>query len=502
MARITDISPELTRRILDGVDCHTEGFRGFHGWDDRSATISGSRILSGSIVLAYTAIYRDYEATGSSEMFNLAGILRDKIRQEYPSVSLTDPGRIAYIRTPDHYELDRWTMCRIGAYINRLCPDIFGGRAMDTLVSVHDLLNGPSEIKFINNSEDRIKHMSEAEANNCRFGSCMAYPFHGKIHPYTVYSDRLGWTMAQLIQGGKVIARCLVNSGDYVRIYADSSRIIEKFSIMLRDAYGIRRVDSWEGYEVEAIRGARGEWVGPYVDGDCQTGTYKPRNNSFMFDESGDAEMCGQRGLIDFHDTDNEVRDHNGNWIPLDDALYYDGEYYGEDDQTWDDYNEEMIPSCYAMTAYNHNGDRITTLGGSHDFERITTGSRRGEYHHTDNVVMARNRHERMEYCHIDDVIYYAPEDADYVRSDCRESLDGILTPLSFLCSPLGGGYRLSADCMLVNSGHYADCMAHKNDIVTIGPAIFYSRDPGLRKISRYQYVYFAPANPPANVGA
>lgn len=202
---------------------------------------------------------------------------------EWPHVSVNDPARVAYTRSPEHGEADRQTVTSLGRYLRRhfaipdheirdVCAQAVGGqvqitREMDRMVWA--VQTGP--------------------------GSCMQdCQWDERDHPYNVYATKYGWGLAYRAETDEdgiesCVARALVyegedDCGDPVKCFVRSYRKTDGYShsdecleATLKEM-GYRHVSYWP----QGARLARIEYCGdivlPYIDGGVQNawdhGTY------------------------------------------------------------------------------------------------------------------------------------------------------------------------------------------------------------------------------------
>jgi hypothetical protein len=188
-------------------------------------------------------------------------------------------------------------------------------------------------------------------------------------HPYEAYHPDYGWRAAvRLNSTGVITARCLVNvqSQTFVRSYSRKdgaySHSDEAIEVWLRDR-GFRKASHWEGLKLKRIINGRykDDFWAPYLDGDCKY--VEDCGDHLLIDSNGDYECdrtdghasgssrctcddCGERVgddevySVGYHedrtvgpcclDSYTFVRGRNGNeyYVPDDEAVCVDGEYY------------------------------------------------------------------------------------------------------------------------------------------------------------------------------
>jgi len=289
----------------------------------RPAWASGLPDLS-SVALA---MLRHFAAAQDSE-----AVLRltDAILTQWPARSEDDPALLAYTRNTDCQERGIRTRIRVGAWINKIFPDTFGGRALDALIAAHGTED--YTLTMLDDIDDIVGHMVSARSNGrgCGFGSCMAAGFSERHHPYRVYDPSLGWRLALLARtaDGQIVARTLVNSGHYVKVYAADSHLIQRMENHL-DAAGIQEVSGWRGCCIRAIR-RDGALVGPYLDGDAICGEVGGTGTTVRLDDEGPIWFNRTDGYADGEDAHaSQVVTYDGDWIDEGDAVWMDYSYGG-----------------------------------------------------------------------------------------------------------------------------------------------------------------------------
>ncbi len=362
-----------------------------------------------SLALAYSHLMRaaDYDRAG--ELYRAALV-------EVPTVSKQDGGKVGYLRFPEHGPADRWTLARPMAYINRILPDVFGGRAADTLTGAADVQ--AMRIEWLETDAAMIDYMENARRRGCAFGSCMTGDRFA-IHPYAVYAARLDWSIAALMEGDTLAARCLVNSRKaWVRIYSDSSRAVETMTTMLADL-GVHKVDSWKGCRIAEVRTGSGKLVAPYMDGYCNAARFNG-DGTLTVSDDGPVYMSDTSGLAEVeNEHDGEVETIGGDWINEDDAVYIESRdgYVHCDDCFSCPCCDEYFLSGDEVPVYDLRDRRIYVCESCRDNEYtyIGAGSYKwdGEHIHPNNAVYSDHL---GEWLHIDDALEL--HDGDYALAD------------------------------------------------------------------------------------
>ena len=389
---------------------------------------------SPAIVAAYNHFLAEQDGVN-------AQILREAVVKEWPSISKDDPSRIAYTRSPEHGQVDRRTKCSLGSWINRILPDVFGGRAMDALTAIH---NGEQHrLEYLADMDAIVDHMVTARHQGCGFGSCMTAEFDG-AHPYEVYSPKYGWKLALLLQGNHPVARALVNDGEFVRVYGLDSNKIATMTSALEDD-GNKNIQGWGGRKIAAIH-HRGEYLGPYIDGSATYGDLA--SGCFRLEFEGEYEFQNIDGTASEAHCD-EVQTEDGDWIPEDDAVYIEGSgYRHRDDCVNVDGDWLLRAECTRLANgdWVREDDAVDVDGQYYLLDDVTYDDLDDKYilnedaveyssgwTHQDNARELRNGDwELTEDCQeLEDGTFVLQEDAVelfgvwYAKEDCKELEDG-----------------------------------------------------------------------------
>lgn len=355
-----------------------------------------------------------------------ANILKAAIAAEWPAPSEDEPGKMAYTRSQEHGEQGRRTKCRVGAWVERHFPGVFGGRAMDAILAAHQ---APEKKLVILDDMDLIlDHMARARDENFAFGSCMTA--HFRRHPYRVYSARFGWKLALLMDGESPVGRALINGGQYVRAYANNSVGICAMQDALKMA-GIEWVNGWDGKEIELIWIDEDEYriVGPYLDGSTQTGRIA-NDRIIIGDGPWDFASTNGEATNEEECHDGQVQTEDDEWIDEDDAVYiHDYGYVHIDD------------------AVDINGDWY--LRSDPDVVQVNSVY----YLKTDDDIVYSEYRNR--YYHIDDVCY-SEDMEDYIPCNIAIELEnGEYTVASNAVETLSGKTILLCDAVCINGEYY-----------------------------------------------
>ncbi len=289
--------------------------------------------LSGIVPL----LHDHFISQGDSERLT---ILQAAVLDQWPTAALDDPSLIAYTRNADTRDRGVRTKVRPGAWIGKIFPDVFGGRAMDALVAAHR--SADDDLSYLTTTADIVEHMRGARSRGEGFGACMTACFSDP-HPYSVYSTDLGWKLALLYRGDDVIARALVNDGEYVRVYGTSSNTIAAMEDRLKRE-GIEYTRGWFGRRIKAIHTGDDELVGPYIDGEATCGEFD--GGTIVLDADGEIEFRETSGLAEWDGHRGQVQTAGGDWIDEDDAVtLHNGRVVHQDDAVWVDGMDEYYPA-------------------------------------------------------------------------------------------------------------------------------------------------------------
>lgn len=280
---------------------------------------------------------------------------------EWPHSADSDPSRIAYTRSDEHGYADRQTVTSVGKYLTRHFPALADHQIRDIVMR-----HGPNRFEMWDTVSAIVRSVQDGPH------SCMRWEGFDRdtdTHPYEAYHPDYGWRAAvRLNSTGVITARCLVNiqSQTFVRSYSRKdgaySHSDETIEVWLRDR-GFRKASHWEGLKLKRIINGRykDDFWAPYLDGDCKY--VEDCGDHLLIDSNGDYECdrtdghasgssrctcddCGERHneddaySIGYHGDRNigpccidsylYVNGRNGNeyYVPDDEAVCVDGEYY------------------------------------------------------------------------------------------------------------------------------------------------------------------------------
>jgi hypothetical protein len=288
------------------------------------------------------------------------------VAAQWPHPSITNPAEVGYTRTLEHGHADRQTFCKLGSYIGKLLPDL-PGDAVETIVT--KFREGPKQHFAILTDAEMIKGMFNCTAYSCMHPlSCSKWT--EESHPYRVYSARTGWGLACRIgENGKLQSRSVVRPADkeFVRIYgsdASQTGATRGDDPSLRDwlvSQGFRKVDTWEGHQIEKLFSPRhGEdekyLIGPYIDGDCkQARPIKDDPHSLLVCPEGNYNLDSQEGVtvkrFKYHEGTVLCRD--GSWAKPEDTRVCNGSRYPKDQTVFIKRYEEWAYKGNCRLTYN-----------------------------------------------------------------------------------------------------------------------------------------------------
>lgn len=318
---------------------------------------------------------------------------------EWPHVSVNDPARVAYTRSPEHGEADRQTVTSLGKYLRRhfnvpdheirdACAQAKGGvvhitRDMDRMIWA--VQNGPSSCMQDDDWDDRS-------------------------HPYNVYDPSHGWALAYRVEvdadgDEQCVARALVyEDGDdkcFVRTYRKStgySYSDEGMEATLREM-GYENVSGWPDGARLARLERWGDIVLPYIDG------------------------CNQR-----------VADR-GSYLEIDDYGHLSGE------NTNGLASREHAGSCDRCDEDIDDEDDLHTVGRPD--EEVTVCEHCRDYHYT--YVLGHNR------------MRYYVEDDDVVETNCGDDVDREAMDELDVVETNNGDYAYAENCVRASNDEWYD---------------------------------------------
>ena len=297
---------------------------------------------------------------------------------EWPYMSDTDVTRIAYTADDRAAEADRQTLTTVGKYLKRHFPTLPDHTIRDLVA------------KYATASEFSISNDPEAIVNAVQDGppSCMQWSEEqvdeAGCHPYEVYAPKFGWSMAMRKDGRQINGRALVmqrmkNGTEvkyFVRTYQRPSDTCSRYSApdeqlhQWLESQGYERRNSWKGERLAYMHSNLRDmdFVAPYIDGgaQCVDAVNSNGENCLVITDDGEYECCSTNGgyeaknsctcedcnrRIDEDDTysvgyhgdttvgpcciDNYTRvtGRRGEtyYVPEDDAVECDGEWYDRD---------------------------------------------------------------------------------------------------------------------------------------------------------------------------
>lgn len=201
-----------------------------------------------------------------------------KLALENPAPS-RDGSKIAYIRDENYRKKGVRTAVAAGKYIKRHWPHAKDSE-IASLVRLH--FPAPSEFKILTDMKDIIHAIQTGPAScmqwNGKTISGKLYDPDGyeNVHPYEAYAPEFGWGLAVLLENGEVTSRALVQVKDkvFVRTFTQGDtqygRTCHELEVRL-EAEGYFQDSSWEGFKLAKVGWRCGEFIAPYIDGDCQS---------------------------------------------------------------------------------------------------------------------------------------------------------------------------------------------------------------------------------------
>ena len=296
---------------------------------------------------------------------------------EWPHISETDPGRLAYTRDEAAGKRDLQTVTSVGKYIKRHWPNVPDHKLRDAQATYH-----PDTVEIVQGVKELIMGV-ELGPQSCMKSSYGSIPFESDdnrqmkrwianpeaeepdwmLHPYSVYAPQYGWKMAlRKNAGGEVLGRCLLNENGkvYVRSYqrgktdSDSSETDHVIEAWLNDR-GWKKLAAWpEGCKLAYVEHPKedGEPLLPYIDGSADNARKVSRcADHFERDNDGEYNCCNTNGEADYEEPPQMVSCVNcGESVDEEDT-------YGTDDGS-------VCHYCYNehyVHAFRGNG-RVTVL--------------------------------------------------------------------------------------------------------------------------------------------
>lgn len=388
-----------------------------------------------------------------------------KLVDEWPHVSVSDPTKVAYTRSPEHGQADRQTVTSLGKYLRMhfAMPDH----------EIRDLcaLAGSEHIEITNDMERMLEVLAKGPHSCMRAGNA---DWPNGIHPYNVYAPELGWGMAYRTEGKgdveNVMARALVYEGKlngydevvkcFVRSYKKDlnggySHSDEAVEAYLREN-GYKKMDCWPDGALLKHIPCSGGVIMPYIDGSTQSVTVHDCNCLAI---SEDGEICGDN-TSGYSGIEARVTCARcGNPCDEDDTNTV-GEY-GEDEVCNDCLNEDytLVRGSDGDRYYVRNCDAVETREGDnyHDAYLSENGIvelEDGDYAHQDNAVLATDD----EWYHEDD------EDDTWVRLTVEyDGRDAAPIGDAWQCDRSGNWYHDDDD---ENEPYHIDgCTVHEDEL-------------------------------------
>lgn len=317
---------------------------------------------------------------------------------EWPHKSETDPNRLAYTRDERAGEADRQVVTTIGKYLRRHFPEASDDLIRD-IVAQHTY---GGDIYLTQDPDEMVRSVIKGPR------SCMSKPFNitcddgEQRHPYAVYDPECGWSMAVRKSGEEILGRCLVYQDDddkcFVRSYKrerdelSASGADEAIEMWLK-SQGYEKRSSWpDGTPIREYRLRNGGWLMPYIDG----GTQEVDESDFTISYNGD---------IQANNTDGTANAYSHTCEDC-------GEGEHEDAVTYVGYNEDRCVCHNCIDNYTYAYGRRGREYYVPDNEAVYVD---GEYYDqdylSDNGIV--ELHDG-DYCHQDNAVYIDSEDAYY----------------------------------------------------------------------------------------
>jgi len=362
---------------------------------------------------------------------------------EWPHIADDDKRQIAYTRDERMGEANRQVMTSVGKYLRRHFPEM-SDHVLRDIVALHT----PNEVefKFLRTTAEMVHAvdygpyscMCARYTNNSERWSDPDNPTEGH-HPYEVYDPALGWHMAVAMEGKQVTGRALCIDKVYVRTYKKcgerDSTTDERLDAWLQ-AQGYTKERSWEyGTLFKHIPlHRRSDIVAPYIDGNQYCVVIDPR---------------GYLRLVDTDDLDDgdeyyECRNTSGtptketvnnNTVRCEDC----DEYTDEDDICAVGVSEDRnVCSCCRDNnwtfAYTYRGreryipsDNVVYVDGNYyDTDYLSENNivelADGDYARQDEACYI----ERLDEYHLRDNCVHCEHSDEYELSDdCKQLHDG-----------------------------------------------------------------------------
>ena len=248
---------------------------------------------------------------------------------------LVSPDQISFCASIEDAGRNRRTTTKLGSYLARVFPEL-SGTEIELIVSKARDANR-FEIKLLTD-KDLVEQMYRNKAHSCMCPCNGEWKSH-ELHPYNVYSSRLGWAMAVKVNAqGFSLSRSIVRPDDktFIRIYG-SHENGEHSSYgddpVLRDwllTQGYKLVGNWENLKLErTLRKDKFHdgtpcFIGPYIDGNvkkCKLPKDDP--SALLVHSEGNYCLENTAGYAYrlFEDHEGMVKLHSGVWVQPDEAI-------------------------------------------------------------------------------------------------------------------------------------------------------------------------------------
>ena len=355
---------------------------------------------------------------------------------EWPHAAESDRSRIAYTRDERAGDDDKQTVTSMGKYLKRHFPDL-SDHAIRDLVAAH----GTASRFAIHDQLADMLHIVQNGPVSCMQWSEEDVDASGH-HPYEVYAPALGWKMAARYDGMSINGRALVmdrpddNVKYFVRTYRRNdggySHSDEELAQWLK-AQGFEHRGAWQGEKLLFI-GKRDRYgdekvIAPYIDGHAQAadvvsehlgeGVYK---RYLRIKSGGDYSCNNTDGFA--HEQPRCSCEDCGDRIPEDDVCYVG---YNEDTQVCGDCQSQHYTYALGRRGnlyYVPNDDAVEVEGEYYHDEYLGDNSivqlDDGDYVREDDATWVESQ---SAYYRSEDVVSVGD---DYeLADDCVELANG-----------------------------------------------------------------------------
>lgn len=363
---------------------------------------------------------------------------------EWPTLSTTKPGEIAYSRDESKILADLQAVTPVSKYVARHWANLPSSITRDYVAAYTASTNASFAILT---TLEGIVTAVEMGPPSCMKSRCNAssltdrhnalgrHPSYGDTveewytasaearvgmpepkwgaHPYAVYNPRLDWGIAiRKDNSGRIVGRAVVNTESKVwvrsfkqAVNSDGSYNDDGYSYTDEqlETYlcgeGYEKYQGWDGFKVDAIRhDSSGEYLMPYVDGNADKADLAYDGGHFTLGDTG-ADAQNTSGLMTLKESMGRCGD-------------CDEEVYEEDSYIYVGRDEDiLICDCCAHSYqrvtgashrhgsdreyYVHDDDAINVDGTCYDGENLPDYIKEcydGEYRHEDDCTYADNR--------------------------------------------------------------------------------------------------------------